>query len=122
MLAQLALGYYIMQEEAKHLAKLVEKQLQEYNKESLQSIAILMDASIWDCFSCGSEILTSYWWVAECAGCVACIAPCWTIFTFWWCIGYLLVPCTLCILSLVNLSASCCFCAEYMGWIDCPLG
>ena len=32
-LAQLAQGYYTMEEEAKHLSKLVEKQLPEYNKE-----------------------------------------------------------------------------------------
>lgn len=121
-LVQLAEGYYTMEEEAKGLSKLVEKQLQEYDMEILRSSVILMDASVWDCFSCGWEILTSYWWMAECAACVACIGPCWTIFTFWWCIGCLLVPCVLCIMSLVSISVSCCFCAEYMGWIDCPLG
>ncbi len=43
MLAQLAEGYYIMEKEAKGLSKLVEKQLQEYNGEILQSSAILME-------------------------------------------------------------------------------
>jgi rhodanese-related sulfurtransferase len=121
-LAQLAQGYYIMEKEANGLSKLVEKQLLKYNREILKSHALLMDASIWDCFSCGWEILTSYYWVAGCAGCIACIAPCWTIFTFWWCIGCLLVPCAICIWNLIGISRSCCLCAEYLGWIDCPLG
>ena len=48
-LAQLAQSYYTMEEEAKGLSKLVEKQLQEYNKKILRSSAILMDAgSIWN--------------------------------------------------------------------------
>jgi len=42
-LVQFAEGYYTIEEEAKGLSKLVEKQLQEYNKEILQSLAWLMD-------------------------------------------------------------------------------
>lgn len=49
--AQLAQGYYTMEEEAKHLAKLVEKQLQQYNKEILKSSAILMDDACSDCLA-----------------------------------------------------------------------
>jgi len=43
VLAQLAKGYYKMKEEAKHLSKIVEDQLKEYDKEILQSNAILID-------------------------------------------------------------------------------
>jgi len=51
-LAQLAEGYYVMKEEAKYLSKLVEKQLQEYDKEIINSSAILMDD---ECgFICGT--------------------------------------------------------------------
>jgi len=42
-LKQLAQGYQVMEKESKHLAKLVEKQLQEYNREILNNSAILMD-------------------------------------------------------------------------------
>jgi hypothetical protein len=42
-LGQLAQGYYIMEGEAKYLSKLVEKQLQEYDREILESSAVLMD-------------------------------------------------------------------------------
>ena len=42
-LAQLAQSYYTMEEEAKYLSKLVEKQLQEYDREILESSAILLD-------------------------------------------------------------------------------
>lgn len=42
-LAQLAQNYYTMKEEAKYLSKLVEKQLPEYDREILESKAILMD-------------------------------------------------------------------------------
>jgi hypothetical protein len=42
-LAQLTEGYYTMEEEAKYLSKLVEKQLKEHNLQILQSSAILMD-------------------------------------------------------------------------------
>ena len=45
-LAQLAQGYYIMEEEAKYLSKLVEKQLPQYNYKILQSSAIITDSHI----------------------------------------------------------------------------
>jgi len=52
-LAQLAQGYYTMEEEAKGLSKLVEKQLQEYNKKILRSSCYPDDAgSIWNCVNC----------------------------------------------------------------------
>jgi len=42
------------------LSKLVEKQLQEYNKEIIKSSAILMDYGFWECFTasivCGAAI------------------------------------------------------------------
>ena len=47
-LALLAQGYYIMEEESKHLAKLVEKQLQKYDKEILQTSAMLIDMLLTD--------------------------------------------------------------------------
>lgn len=42
-LMQLAEGYYTIEEEAKGLSKLVNKQLQEYNREILQSSALILD-------------------------------------------------------------------------------
>ncbi len=42
-LAQLAQNYYTMEEEAKYLSKLVEKRLQKYDLEILESSVILMD-------------------------------------------------------------------------------
>jgi hypothetical protein len=48
---QLAQNYYIMKEEAKSLSKLVEKQLQEYNRKILHNSAVLMD-DWWSCFWC----------------------------------------------------------------------
>jgi len=42
-LKQLAQGYQVMEKESKHLAKLVEKQLHEYDREILQSLAIITD-------------------------------------------------------------------------------
>lgn len=49
-LTPLAQNYYNMQKEAKYLSKLVEEQLQEYDKDILQSFAILMDACTWACY------------------------------------------------------------------------
>lgn len=49
-LAQLAQNYYRMKDEAKYLSKLVEEQLQEYDKEIVQSIAFLIDACTFECF------------------------------------------------------------------------
>jgi len=48
-LTQLANGYYTMNEEAKYLSKLVEKQLQEYDRDILQSYAIVMDQEYPEC-------------------------------------------------------------------------
>lgn len=42
-LAQLAEGYYMMEEEAKGLSKLVEKKLSEFDRKVLNSAAVLMD-------------------------------------------------------------------------------
>lgn len=56
-LAQLAQGYYTMQEEAKHLAKLVEKQLAEYDREILSARALISDDRVAVCiFSLGGFI------------------------------------------------------------------
>ena len=43
-LVQYGQGYYIMAREAKYLSKLVEKQLPEYDREILESSALLMDS------------------------------------------------------------------------------
>ncbi|MGB9774769.1 MAG: rhodanese-like domain-containing protein [Bacteroidota bacterium] len=48
-LAQLAQGYYTMQGEAKHLAKLVEKQLPEYDREILSARALISDDRVAVC-------------------------------------------------------------------------
>ena len=102
-LAQLAQGYYIMEEEAKYLSKLLEKQLQEYNKEILNSSAILMD-DFWSCLACN----------VGCAAAIGggCLAVCF--FT----IG---LACMICI-DLVGevelLHLGCEVACEYLGW--CP--
>ena len=58
-LAKLAEGYYTMSAEGKYLSKLVENHLRIYNREILQSRAILMDARCSSDFDCqmmyGSE-------------------------------------------------------------------
>ncbi|MCL6578180.1 MAG: hypothetical protein K6T73_02200 [Candidatus Bathyarchaeota archaeon] len=120
-LAQLAEGYYTMQEEAKHLAKLVEKQLQEYNKEILESSAVLADAGdVWNCVFCLISIAL-YFVGADpsCSICAACVYASWFI---WWLIIGCIPVCTFCILALSLTVYDCCMCAEYMGWIDCPFG
>ena len=59
-LTQLAQGYQVMEKESKNLAKLVEKQLQQYNREILKSSAIIMDYGFWECLFasivCGAAI------------------------------------------------------------------
>ena len=73
-----------MEEESKGLSKLVEKQLQEYNKEILTSSAVLMD-DFWSCLFClfGCEAGA---WVAcgaccaascVCCGCICCACTVW---------------------------------------------
>ncbi|MEM2567989.1 MAG: rhodanese-like domain-containing protein, partial [Candidatus Bathyarchaeia archaeon] len=79
-LAQLAQSYYVMQEEAKYLSKLVEKQLQQYNKGILDSSAILMDDWL-TCAVCTGVVGTICWLlasgVAEWAAChVVCTIVC----------------------------------------------
>ena len=57
-LAQLAQSYYTMEEEAKYLSKLVEKQLKEYDLEILESSAILMDHPV----TCTEVCYWILWW------------------------------------------------------------
>ena len=76
-LKQLAQSYYAMEEEAKYLSKLVEKQLQEYDREILKSSAILIDD---ECgFVCGT--------ICGLMGAVACtvIAGAYCTFYAWIC-------------------------------------
>ncbi len=72
-LAQLAKGYYIMEEESKGLSKLVEKQLQEYDLQILQSSAVLIDPW-WTCIPCIAGCLVGV--VAACAACCAATVVC----------------------------------------------
>jgi len=92
-LASLAQGYYLMEGEAKGLSKLVEKQLQEYNRIILKSSAFLSDQDVWACLSgiitCLLTLVTIPQIMAACYLCVqvyACIPACFTIFGTWWCV------------------------------------
>lgn len=68
-LAGLAQSYYTMKEEAKYLSKLVEKQLAEYNMETLYNSAVLID-DFWSCLFCSIGCEAGAW--AACAAC--CVA------------------------------------------------
>lgn len=95
-LAGLAQGYYTMEEEAKHLSKLVKKQLQEYDREILESSAILMDACTFDCWASAFVACFGYldWLSVICLfGCIlssalcgpfmwACFWPCAQVCTY----------------------------------------
>jgi len=119
-LAQLAKGYYTMEEEAKYLSKLVEKQFQEYDREILENSAIIMDAgSIWNCIGCFSWIVINAFLDPGCTVCIGCISA---SSIFWWLLIGCVPVCMYCILSWVPVVYDCCMCAEYAGWIDCPLG
>jgi rhodanese-related sulfurtransferase len=78
-LIQFAERYYIMAEEAMLLSKIVKKELPEYNKNILNSKAIVMDS--WDtCFWGCIESMISWLWdsgiMTICAGiCFWCIVP-----------------------------------------------
>ena len=47
-LEQLAPGYYTMMAEAKYLSKLVEHQLEEYDREILRTVGVVMDPECWE--------------------------------------------------------------------------
>ena len=98
----LAQNYNNIKEEAKYLSKLVQKQLQEYNRDILQSSAIVMDQSL-ECLiclvHCGLEtvacsVVCYDAWIlcavpglcpivaATCLLCIAVLGPiCWAICT-----------------------------------------
>jgi hypothetical protein len=115
-------GHLTIEKELNNLARLVEKGLPQYNKPVIHSIAIISDASPMDCFACVTQIITTYYSLPFCTTCIACFGACATIFTIWWCLGCIAIPCSVCIITLANHVYSCCMCAEYFGWIDCPLG
>ncbi|MEO3993276.1 MAG: rhodanese-like domain-containing protein [Desulfurococcaceae archaeon TW002] len=122
-LRQFAQNYYIIGDETKHLSKIVKEKLEVYDKKIIQCSVLLADGgNIWDCFFCVGLILTTYLSVPLCATCAACAVACATIFTIWWCIGCITIPCSACIISLASHVYACCMCAEFMGWIDCPMG
>lgn len=82
MLAQLAEGYYNMEEEAKGLSKLVEKQLQEYDNLIISSNALIIDAVDLECLSlCLAQLCVTNWfwcyWVCgfACYSCIAGVLP-----------------------------------------------
>lgn len=72
-LAKLAEGYYTMEEEAKGLSKLVEKQLQEYDREILTCTAIIEDARLAVCIF---GILETFRLIFYC---LQPLAPTWVI-------------------------------------------
>lgn len=114
-LAQLAPGYDTMKDEAKYLSKLVEKQLQEYDKEILHSSAILSDASSWNCLNCAVGIIMMFMWSDPvCFTCGLCLAGgslTWALFLL------CLALCTVCILSIYLDYYECYLCAVYLGLI-----
>ncbi len=107
--------------ELRHLSHLVRLKLPEYNQGKAIGSMIIMDGAA-DCVFCVAQIVTTYYSLPFCATCLSCAAACATIFTVWWCIGCIAVPCSVCIITLSAHVYSCCMCAEYMGWIDCPMG
>jgi len=116
-LAQLAQGYYTMEEEAKGLSKLVEKQLPKYNKEILQSFAILMDQieCALPCLFCVLETGIVIW------SCWPCFAPCIFVFTLWTCALCLLTYCIIAsiptIIQFAGAVYSCHECAHCLGYL-----
>lgn len=122
-LKELAEGYHIIEKETRYLSKVVRKYLQVYDNEIMSSSAILADGgSAWDCFLCVGQIFTTYLTLPLCATYASRIVACATIFTIWWCLGCIAIPCSACIITLASNVYSCCMCAEFMGWIDCPMG
>ncbi len=107
--------------ELRHLSHLVRLKLPEYNQEKAVGSMVIVDGAA-DCVFCMAQIVTTYYSLPFCATCLSCAAACATIFTVWWCIGCIAVPCSVCIITLSAHVYSCCMCAEYMGWIDCPMG
>jgi hypothetical protein len=101
-LAQLAEGYYIMEEKAKGLSKLVGKQLQDYDKKILNTAAILTD-DYWECVGgCYLAWCLSNWELCE---------PCYALF----CLSCFIAPnpvscgaCAACIGLPVAFCAVCC--------------
>ena len=57
--------------EAKYLSWLVKRQLGEYDREILESSAILMDASWWECLLCWLGCLDGV--VVACSACCVCV-------------------------------------------------
>ncbi len=100
-LAQLAQNYYNMQKEAKYLSKLVEEQLQEYDKEILESSAILMD---WDYWVCVAGCIIG-WCAAYPSYCEVCIFICTPCFVL---PGPVCAGCLTCIGALVAVCGTCC--------------
>ena len=71
-LVQLGQNYYKMASETKGLSRLVKRQLQQYDKEILNSSAILMDGCTLECF--GSVFMVCYGVVSW--GTIACLFGC----------------------------------------------
>jgi len=97
-LAQLAEGYYNMEEEAKVLSKLVEKQLQEYDNLIISSNALIIDAVDLECLMvCLAQLCVTNWfycyWI--------CGSVCYA------CVGGVLPSCLLCAACLGFLAAYC---------------
>ena len=68
----LAENYNNIKEEAKYLSKLVEKNLQEYDKEILENFAILMDACTVQCF--GYQMASCYGTLGQIT--IGCLLAC----------------------------------------------
>ena len=124
-LAGLAQGYYTMEEEAKHLSKLVKKQLQEYNRIILKSSAVLSDQDVWACLSaiitCLLSIATIPHILSACYLCVqviTCLPACFTIFGTLWCVFCItagIIGCLWCAHLIVGFPYSCYVAGQCLG-------
>ena len=124
-LVQLAQGYRTMKKEAKHLSRLVRTRFLEYDREILNSSAVLMDASVWSCLSsiltCLTIIATMQSIIAQCYLCaqvVTCVPACFGVFSIPWCVGCILagiVGCLVCASAIVGFPLNCYHAGQCLG-------
>ncbi len=110
--------------ELRHLARLVEAKLNEYDK-SAKGLAVVADFDAWCCIaSIGSVIeclLANSYLLSICPLCaqvITCIPACASIFSIWWCLGCIgagLAGCAACLIYAAACSYAaysilqCCF-------------
>jgi len=117
-LVQLAQNYFIIEDEAEFLSKLVEKQLSEYNMQILESSAILTDVA-------GDPICLFICGIAIAEGCgLGLTLICWIACSAW-CAPSAPVPpayasCNLiCTLICAGIAHAICYIIGFYGSTDC---